>query len=1227
MAEHNVSQQKEIQETNCPSQKEYRSLLSPCLIPEEDASHLAVDDLKFALGQNDSRNIAVTGNYGSGKSSVANTCIDEMGIGDKVLRISMSTFYFPNENKPRGEDLYSDDIEYKIVQHLLYKCDKDKIPHTGFKLIRESPQKDFRSYIALSLLAIVFFIIAFEPSVFRISSFYDAYREILGDKIGRLVNLIADIVAIVYLAWFFYELGVLMASKLHWIRNLKVEAKGVAIEASNDADVSVFNKYLNEIIYIITSNQYDYILFEDLDRLDNSDKLFLKIRELNMLINESEEFKKRKRVVKFIYAIRDDVFTRELRTKCFDYIVAVVPVVDHYNVTDYLVKHYKKNGLFKTIDTPVLEQLMNKVSGLRELKNIVNEYILFEKSLRTHLSEGAENYEQKLLAVIVYKNLYPIDFAKVYEKKGLLYSVFQNKRLFYEGLTKTLREKLQEAQKGMASARSGIVDARRKCFERMADGIVIKSFIKDGYDYTPNQVANSDYLFELFENDAFDRYTYAENGSDISGTSEYDFKFEDLWKGNNDLECDFYEALGDNQEDYSRCSEESIQLEKDIKVIENTALRELIKRIGPEETKSILIDLYNLEYSSKKKELSNGDIDIDMVEMLQSLLNGGYITENYYMYISKFYEGSTSESDYQFFAAILQGANRPYDFKLNSAKAVVSKLRVEDFKNSNILNYDILNYLLKEKQYYFLSAFVETARDTPEFIVLYFKMANVVNQEFFTHVFKGWDSCINVIRGQEKTETSEVLLKLFFREAPLNIKLKDEEIEYLNEKFEFIHANIQFFNVAKLRKFVSTYALCFKSLVNPNNQTLEFYNSCLSGRRFVINRNNLKVILGEDYDKKPMTAILDIKESRLKNYLLNNQKRIVRMFDGECDEEDRASLVYMIKEKVAENEWLTDYLRRQHYEFESVSDLSAEVIGLILTADKLKVSWALILDVLRVIGDLSSELNSFITRHIDVLAAEKCEGDKEWINLLHRQLLEGEKQPMDVFQKLIHCFDQDFTIDEIRTLSNDRIAEIIKSERVGASEEIFDYLYENSTDEIADNYLINHFDELLDNDELYLEDYMRNSMGIHVLNSCLTLNQKKRFMDDFLAIEREKADSWELARLICVYYNECSVDNANKDLVIDALAIYQGEESWETKINLINKCNATWLYETDVENGLLEGLGSEYSRLTKPRGRAKFEINKQNDELLQFLKRKGHYVNNVIPREEDGHYHVTFKNR
>ena len=816
--------------------KEYRTLLSPCNIPAGDTSHLAVDDLKFALEQSDSRNIAVTGHYGSGKSSVANTCINEMGIGDKVLRISMSTFSLPADTKPVGDNLYSDDIEYKIVQHLLYKCDKAKIPHSGFKQIRLPKEVNFSSYVTYTLIAFVCYIIAFEPAIFQIDSFYDAYHKLFDKEVGWWINLIADAVAVAYMIRYLWEVGKMLASKLHQIRSVKVETKGVKLEASKDAEVSVFNRYLDEIVYIIQSNKYDYILFEDLDRLDNSDRLFLKIRELNMLINESETFKSQKRLVRFIYAIRDDVFTRELRTKCFDYIVAVVPVVDHYNVTDYLIKHYKSKGLFKTVETPVLEQLLNRVSGLRELKNIVNEYTLFQKSLKTHLSGDDENYEQKLLAVIVYKNLFPQDFAKAYLKKGLFYKIFKNKSLFSEDETKELREKANASIHSMNEAREKIINIRKQYLEKLNDEVEVTSLIKDGYDYTLGQVASRDDLFELFINDEFDRYTYTDHNHEETGSTTYNFVFDEIEKKVTE-DIDYYEAIDKHSQAYNRSNDERLKLEKEIKVIENTALREVLRKIGGEKARAVFNKIYVKEYPAKENEPQT--VNYEMVDTLLTMIYGGYITEDYYLYISKFYEGSTSESDYQFTNAVLQGTERPHDQKLNNVKSVIRKFRVEDFKNNSILNYDILNYLLDNKEEHFLPSFIETARKNPEFIISYFQMSEKVNDQFFTHVFDGWNSCVNVIKGQEKTENSDALLKLFFREAPVSVKLSDEEIKYLEGKYDFLHSSIKFYKLAKLKKFINKYNLCFDSLVKPSKESQELYEYCLTNKRFVISKKIL----------------------------------------------------------------------------------------------------------------------------------------------------------------------------------------------------------------------------------------------------------------------------------------------------------------------------------------------------------------------------------------------------
>lgn len=807
----------------------------------------------------------------------------------------MSTFSLPADTKPVGDNLYSDDIEYKIVQHLLYKCDKAKIPHSGFKQIRLPKEVNFSSYVTYTLIAFVCYIIAFEPAIFQIDSFYDAYHKLFDKEVGWWINLIADAVAVAYMIRYLWEVGKMLVSKLHQIRSVKVEAKGVKLEASKDAEVSVFNRYLDEIVYIIQSNKYDYILFEDLDRLDNSDRLFLKIRELNMLINESETFKSQKRLVRFIYAIRDDVFTRELRTKCFDYIVAVVPVVDHYNVTDYLIKQYKSKGLFKTVETPVLEQLLNRVSGLRELKNIVNEYTLFQKSLKTHLSGDDENYEQKLLAVIVYKNLFPQDFAKAYLKKGLFYKIFKNKSLFSEDETKELREKANASIQSMNEAREKIINIRKQYLEKLNDEVEVTSLIKDGYDYTLGQVASRDYLFGLFINDEFDRYTYTDHNREETGSMTYNFVFDEIEKKVTE-DMGYYEAIDELSQAYNRSNDERLKLEKEIKVIENTALREVLRKIGGEKVRAVFNKIYVKEYPAKENEPQT--VNYEMEDTLLTMIYGGYITEDYYLYISKFYEGATSESDYQFTNAVLQGTERPFDQKLNNVKSVIRKFRVEDFKNNSILNYDILNYLLDNKEEHFLTSFIQTARKNPEFIVSYFQMSEKVNDQFFTRVFDGWDSCVNVIKGQEKAENSDVLLKLFFREAPITIKLSDDEIKYLEGKYEFLHSSITFYKLAKLKKFINMYNLRFETLVKPNKESQDLYDYCLTNKRFVISKKNLGVILGDSMIKKPMTTILELSNDKLKKYLINNQKDIATRFETSCNEESRAALLYMIKEAV-----------------------------------------------------------------------------------------------------------------------------------------------------------------------------------------------------------------------------------------------------------------------------------------------------------------------------------------
>ena len=75
----------------------------------------------------------------------------------------------------------------------------------------------------------------------------------------------------------------------------------------------IFNKYLDEIVYFFQVTKVKLVIIEDLDRF-GTPNIFLKLRELNQLINESKIVG---RHITFIYAVKDDIFKDEERTKFF----------------------------------------------------------------------------------------------------------------------------------------------------------------------------------------------------------------------------------------------------------------------------------------------------------------------------------------------------------------------------------------------------------------------------------------------------------------------------------------------------------------------------------------------------------------------------------------------------------------------------------------------------------------------------------------------------------------------------------------------------------------------------------------------------------------------------------------------------------------------------------------------------------------------------------------------
>lgn len=130
----------------------------------------------------------------------------------------------------------------------------------------------------------------------------------------------------------------------------------------NKKDKSIFNKYLDEILYFFEVNNYNIVIFEDLDRFKNPE-IFVKLRELNFLINNYEKVDRK---VVFIYAIKDDVFLSKERTKFFYFIIPVIPYLNSTNSYEILRKYVLK------VSTSIDEDYINDIAPCIDDMRLMN---------------------------------------------------------------------------------------------------------------------------------------------------------------------------------------------------------------------------------------------------------------------------------------------------------------------------------------------------------------------------------------------------------------------------------------------------------------------------------------------------------------------------------------------------------------------------------------------------------------------------------------------------------------------------------------------------------------------------------------------------------------------------------------------------------------------------------------------------------------------------------------
>ena len=121
--------------------------------------------------------------------------------------------------------------------------------------------------------------------------------------------------------------------------------------------------------------------------------------------------------IKFIYLLRDDIFLNKDRTKFFDFLVPVIPVTNTKNSSDKLFAILEKYHLKDSITPDLVRALGLYIEDYRLIINIANEFRIYFAAL------GQRNKlnPDKMLAMIVYKNLFPRDFVDLQKQKGYVH--------------------------------------------------------------------------------------------------------------------------------------------------------------------------------------------------------------------------------------------------------------------------------------------------------------------------------------------------------------------------------------------------------------------------------------------------------------------------------------------------------------------------------------------------------------------------------------------------------------------------------------------------------------------------------------------------------------------------------------------------------------------------------------------------------------------------------------
>lgn len=818
--------------------------LKPLYPQYDESSHSPyVKRLEKALQGEDTKihNIALSGVYGSGKSSILEKVVKDLEEerphttrtislaplaaqlkeqddkkNDSVSDKDKSTSKEPSgaPPKPSNNSSITNLIQKEIIKQLLYGTDPEKIPASHFHKMNEiGLGKQILSSLAFGMLLL------FILNIYQWPYSYIQKPLTWLPIPTSITKILAEIVIICLLSIATFALFHYFGTRIH-LAKIDVGTAGITLGENSD---SYFDQYLDEIIYIFEKTGIRTVFFEDLDRFQDA-QIFDSLRELNQILNndpklqhtESQHKEKNSQSstpIQFIYAIHDAIFSNQYvsadeqvsnkeslahsfsRAKFFDLIIPVVPFVSASNSCQ--IASETLEDVLDANDPQMinlLELVADAVPDKRTWINIRNEFIVYKEQLLNPKRTNLGLSPVKMLAILIYKNCYLDDAIKLQNGRSRLDHIYKEIReIIQEDISaldyknKNLKYKINEISNGRA-AEEYASELRTDLIYLLADLNNQQADRCQSIDINiPN---NSQNTYAAGDPKLWDDISRCKETNRINirisfHNSYYDnpsFDFSSTIKT-------FKRIMGKSLDtDWRKDKEKNLIDEKN-----NTSLTIEKLRSGDWE----FITHYEAAKPCHNQELYallGGDNSL-----LNRLISHGWIGQDYMLYSTIYTDEGVTRNALNFILHHIDGNNPDYQFKLDNkdTKDVLRRIKNRDktiFSQRRILNIDLLHYMLSQNKD------SEVVQDTNQIIEMLSPLDNETS-EFVSAYLDRLDDKANSLLDKMASRSQKLLSFL----AQRGTTGTDMLCQHLDVAFHHLSREIQYTVDGNLADFLQNH--------------------------------------------------------------------------------------------------------------------------------------------------------------------------------------------------------------------------------------------------------------------------------------------------------------------------------------------------------------------------------------------------------------------------------------